>query len=155
MQLTDGQVRFTRGGFAHVARNNADSVFRNVSIDFLRHQGALHNLCQKITDGPVNDCPDPPASETHSVKPLFETEEITVLSGALAAKAKHTEEAPKTAALIVAMNNSEITVKVAKGAESQLKAGQVAWLPAGQSHTISAGSAAARFLLVSFKDATH
>jgi quercetin dioxygenase-like cupin family protein len=86
------------------------------------------------------------------MKPLFETEEITVFSGSLAANAKHTEEAPKTAMLIVAMNNSEITVKVAKGAESQLKGGQVAWLPAGQSHTVSAGNAAARVLLVSFKD---
>src|SRR6266852_2246766 len=37
--LKDGETHFTRGGFAHVARNLADTPFRNVTIELLKSQG--------------------------------------------------------------------------------------------------------------------
>jgi len=36
LRLADGDVRFTKGGFAHIARNLADSPFRNVTIEVLK-----------------------------------------------------------------------------------------------------------------------
>ncbi len=33
--LKDGETHFTRGGFAHVARNLADTPFRNITIELL------------------------------------------------------------------------------------------------------------------------
>jgi hypothetical protein len=149
LTLEDATTRFSRGGFAHIARTDAGVPFRNITVELLHPQGALRNLCQKVTDGPVNNCPD---SSSPSMKPLFETDEIVVFSGALDAKSKHTEEAPHTAALILALENSPLDVNVGGDVKAQLRSGQVFWLPAGQKHTISSRGGACRFLLVSFKD---
>src|SRR6266849_4626374 len=46
--LKDGETHFTRGGFAHVARNLADTPFRNVTIELLHPQEEPRNVC-----GPV------------------------------------------------------------------------------------------------------
>src|SRR5438874_1396227 len=35
LQLKDGEVRFSKGGFAHKAVNNSDKPFRNVTIEIL------------------------------------------------------------------------------------------------------------------------
>ena len=150
LTVEDGTTRFSRGGFAHVARTDAGIPFRNVTVELLRPQGALRNLCQKVTDGPVNNCPDSPSP---SMKPLFETDEIVVTSGALDAQSKHTEEAPHTAALILALENSNLEVNVGGDVKAQLHSGQVFWLPAGRKHTISSSGGACRFVLISFKDA--
>ena len=163
--LEDGTTRFSRGGFAHVARTDAGISFRNITVELIRPQGALRNLCQKVTDGPVNDCPDKPSSNLYSLKPLFETDEITVSSGKIAPVAMLDEMNSNTAALFVALTNSEISVRVGNQAGVQLKAGQVLWLPAGQNYAVSTSDLAhiprsldaiatnpARFLLISFKD---
>jgi hypothetical protein len=147
--LDDASVRFSRGGFAHIARTDAGVPFRNVTVELIHPQGALRNLCQKVTDGPVNNCPDSPSP---SIKPLFETDDIIVSSGALDAKSKHTEAAPHTAALILALENSNLDVNVEGDVKAQLHSGQVFWLPAGRKHTISSRGGACRFLLISFKD---
>src|SRR5205807_5909582 len=34
--LKDGEVRFTAGGFAHAVTNRSDSVFHNITIEFLQ-----------------------------------------------------------------------------------------------------------------------
>src|SRR5882724_7506540 len=56
--LTDGQVNYSRGGFAHVARNESGSPFNNVTIELLHRQGEPHNLCASIVAGPLGDCPN-------------------------------------------------------------------------------------------------
>jgi hypothetical protein len=147
--LEDATTRFSRGGFAHVARTDAGIPFRNVTVELLRPQGVLRNLCQKVTDGPVNDCPDSPPP---SMKPLFETDEIVVFSGALGTQSEQTVVAPHAAALILALENSNINVNVGGDVKAQLHSGQVFWFPAGQKHTISCRGGACRFVLVSFKD---
>src|SRR5271166_1556087 len=55
--LTDGQVGYSHGGFAHIVRTDPGSPYNNLTIELLHPQGELRNLCQKITDGPLNDCP--------------------------------------------------------------------------------------------------
>src|SRR5580704_10904561 len=46
--LKDGETRFTRGGFAHVARNLSDAPFRNITIELLNPSGEPRNLCALI-----------------------------------------------------------------------------------------------------------
>ena len=38
LQLKDGEVRFTKGGFAHKAVNKGDKPFRNVTVELKRRQ---------------------------------------------------------------------------------------------------------------------
>src|SRR5215468_35827 len=36
LKLKDGEARFTKGGFAHIARNLSDKPFRNVTVELVR-----------------------------------------------------------------------------------------------------------------------
>src|SRR5215472_9078833 len=79
LQLKDGETHFTRGGFAHVARNLADTPFRNITIELLKPQGEPGNVCaQIILNVPVGNCPTPAPSMSMHKEPLMETEETTV-----------------------------------------------------------------------------
>src|SRR6266481_4231952 len=53
--MADGQLGYSRGHFAHIARNESDSPFNNVTIELLRPQGEPKNLCQAVIVGPVKD----------------------------------------------------------------------------------------------------
>lgn len=61
LQLADAEVHFSRGPFAHVARNEADTPFRNVTIELLRPQGPARNLCGKVLAEDLGPCPEPQA----------------------------------------------------------------------------------------------
>src|SRR6266436_4858980 len=93
--MTDGQVGYSRGGFAHIARTDAGSPFDNVTIELLRAQGEPKNLCDKVVDGPALTCTGEvkglPADSPLRVLPKlgigprrsFETDEIVVTSYSL------------------------------------------------------------------------
>src|SRR5215467_3543479 len=51
LQLKDGETHFTRGGFAHVARNLADTPFHNITIELLKPQGEPKNVCAQVLLG--------------------------------------------------------------------------------------------------------
>jgi hypothetical protein len=55
LQLADGQVIYSLGGFAHVARTSG-APFRNVTVELIEQQGTAWNLCKQIVDGPLA-CP--------------------------------------------------------------------------------------------------
>src|SRR3989475_6806997 len=57
LKLADGEARFSRGGFAHVARNDADTPFRNVTVELLRPQGELRNLRLQVISNEPAACP--------------------------------------------------------------------------------------------------
>src|SRR4029077_7412428 len=57
LALKDGEVRFTRGGFAHVARNLGANPLPNVTTDLLNPQDKPPNVCsQVISSDPVGIC---------------------------------------------------------------------------------------------------
>jgi hypothetical protein len=149
LQMKDAEMHFTRGGFAHVARNNSDAPFRNVTIAFLRPQENPRNRCAALLPGPVGDCP---ASEASSV-PQFETDELLIESVSVSRSSKWVDQQPKTGALLVSLEGSQLQVNAAGKVTAQLDSGGVFWLPAKEKRSVSArGGAAARFLLISFKD---
>ncbi len=56
LSLEDGQVTYSLGGFAHAVRTDAGVVFRNVTMELAKPQGAARNLCKQIVPGPLA-CP--------------------------------------------------------------------------------------------------
>src|SRR5467141_1479059 len=54
--MADGQLGYSPGHFAHIARTDAGSTFDNVTIELLHPQGEPKNLCDKVVDGPVLSC---------------------------------------------------------------------------------------------------
>lgn len=166
MALTDGQVGYSRGGFAHLVRTEAGSPFNNFTIELKHPQGEPRNLCQKVTDAPLNDCPpgnvDPlPANSQAKTlaqavekKPLFETSEIVVTSYSTALKEDYSESGAQPARLLVVEQDSELQVDVPGQTSKRLHGGDVLWLEAGKEWRIATarGQKLTRFLLVQFKD---
>jgi len=164
--LTDGQVGYSRGGFAHLVRTDAGSSFSNFTIELLRPQGEPRNLCQKVTDGPLNDCPassaDAGLANSHAKtlaqaveqKRLFETGEILVTSFSMSSKEDYSESGPEVALLLVVEQNSNLQVDVTGEPSKQFRGGEVLWLEAGKKwRIVSAGDhKVTRFVLIQFKD---
>jgi hypothetical protein len=55
LQLSDGQLVYSPGGFAHVAKTSG-APFHNVTIELLKPQENAKNLCKRIIEGPLS-CP--------------------------------------------------------------------------------------------------
>jgi quercetin dioxygenase-like cupin family protein len=151
--LKDGETHFARGGFAHVARNLADTPFRNVTIEFMQAQGNMRNRCEKVADGPLNDCPLSPGKGSFAPTPLFETDEVIGLLFTLETNSSHVEEKLPNSALLVAFQGSDFKVTVHGQVAAQMKSGGLFWLPAGETSTFTASrKTASRYMLVLFKD---
>src|SRR6266849_1462891 len=73
--MADGQLGYSPGHFAHIARNESDMDFNNVTIELLKPQGEVHNLCEKIVEGELGEC-HPFQNRSMSGKPYFRSEEM-------------------------------------------------------------------------------
>jgi hypothetical protein len=165
--MADGQLGYSPGHFAHIAHNESNTPFNNVTIELLKPQGEPHNLCVSVIAGPLGACPNAESAPATwygnalpSGSPLLETDEIVVESGLVGPKSSFEDKRPAVSALLIAMNGSQISVKPSRtlhpvqgGLAENLRGGEVYWLPAGVKRSIKARTpSAGRFLLVSFKD---
>jgi hypothetical protein len=148
--LTDGQIGYSRGGFAHSVRTDA-TPFNNVTIELLQPQGEPRNLCQKIIEAPL-DCPPgdadklPPGSQ----KKLFETAEIVVTAFSFDHSMNYSEMGPSQ--LLVVEQDSALQVNMPGGPSKTLHAGEVLWLEARKKWTIvTPTDKSTRFVLIHFK----
>jgi hypothetical protein len=159
--MSDGQVGYSRGGFAHIARTDSGLVFNNVTIELLHPQGEPRNLCQKIVDGPLHDCPQAeenrggiPLRVTNRPLPMFETEETLAKSASLAPKMRYIPSGLQPSQLLIALDSTEIRVDVHGKPSKSLHGGEVLWLPAGNPPTIVSlvEHGQSHFLLLAFKN---
>jgi len=166
--MADGQLGYSPGHFAHIARNESATPFNNVTIELLRPQGEPHNLCEKIVEGPFKECQSSGSSTVPADSPLrafvratgpkqvFETEEIFVSSHSAPAPIEqhYSEPGPRAARLLVVENDSELRVDLAGDTSKSLHSGEVFWLEAGKKWTIVTPlpHKLTRFLLIRFKD---
>jgi len=167
LTLKDGETHFTRGGFAHVARNLSDAPFRNITIELLKPQGEPRNLCETvIINAPLNDCEDsgsasPPAdsplrmlARAVAVKPIFRTDKAAVKSFSISLKQNYTETDAQHPRLLVVEDRSEVKVEIAGEASQSVQDGGVLWLAPGKKWAIVSlgGQKTARFLLIEFRE---
>lgn len=135
LELSDGEVHLSRGGFAHVARNEGDHPFRNVTIELLRPQGELHNLCvQEVAREPVV-CPGPRQSPgttpARTDSPQFETDATRVILTRVPPHQKAALPDSRWEELIVALDEAVIAFAAGKGPERLLRPGDLLWLGRG------------------------
>jgi hypothetical protein len=163
----DASIHFTRGAFAHVARNERDSAFRNVTIELLRPQTNPRNLCDQVLAGQPLDCPTATSSDEAefagaSVRPGFQTDQTRVAILALEPNATMTILASKTPPLLIALRGTEARSTIsaraggrnARTASRTTRAGDVRTGPASVAWTIrNVGRSTARFAALSFTSA--
>ena len=163
--MSDGQVGYSRGGFAHIARTDSGLVFNNVTIELLHPQAEPRNLCEKVVDGPFKECssdfsklpsnsPLIALAQAMRQKRLFETDEILVTSFSVALRQNYSESGSQPARLLLVEDNSELRVEVPGDPARTLQGGEVLWLEAGKEWTIVTPGEhnVTRFLLIRFKD---
>lgn len=147
LTLADGETRFTAGNFAHIARNLADSPFRNVTIEILQDE--------KLR-GAVSIWKEEGGEKTFAggrkkilfVKDGVRVSEVNLDAGAMVPS--HHHDGPH---LLVAVSDLDLRDDAAGKAPVPLKfkAGDIDWLPGGYTHTLTnAGNRAARFVTVEF-----
>jgi len=158
LNLQDGQVTYTQGGFAHALRTDAGVVFRSVTMELAKPQGTARNVCKQIVQGPLA-CPQAATGKRAAVEaadddlPYFETGELRVDVITVSGGRDYVDATPKQNALLVALTNAALDVNLAGEHTSFLHGGDVVWLPAGTHRRIvDFLGTRSSFLLVSFKD---
>ena len=148
LKLQDGQTGFLAGNFAHVARNLAPTPFRNVTIELMQ-------------DEKSRTAPPPKWDEERGLQILHGgTQEILFLKdGARVSEIElqpggvipsHAHKGPH---LVVAITDLDLRSNIeGRGpTPSQLKSGEVKWVPGGYTHTLTnISKQPAKFVTVEF-----
>jgi hypothetical protein len=163
--LDDGQVTYSKGGFAHVVRTDEGSPFHNFTVELLRPQGNPRNRCIKVIDAKF-DCPVEAAGKPAVELPAFETDEVLVQAGALPEGRFYNAGASQQPRLFLVLADSNLSVEVSGQKVKKLKGGEVYWLAPGGTATVTDITPPAkgkdkdrqqdmkmsRFYILSFKD---
>ena len=158
LTMADGQLGYSPGHFAHIARNESAAPFNNVTIELLHPQGEPRNLCQKIIDAPLGACHAEHASSASlDVKriPVFETDKVRVDLVQIGSRNFSLGSVPKLSRLLVALTGASLEVEVGGQPALSIRPGETIWLPAGVTSRISAAtnfSVGSSYLLLDFKD---
>ncbi len=147
MKLQDGETRFVPGDFAHVAKNLADTPFRNVTIELLQDAEARKNPPKwdeerglHVLEGGTRD--------VMFVKDGARVSEVDLQPGASIPSHHHT--GPH---LFVALTDLDLRndVEGKPSIRAQISAGDVRWVPGGFTHTVTnMGKQPAKFVAVEF-----
>ncbi|HEY6219217.1 MAG TPA: hypothetical protein VIV65_04105 [Gemmatimonadaceae bacterium] len=78
VKSADGDVHYSPGDFAHIARNNAATPFNNISVELLKEQTHVHNLCEPALANSPLDCRSEPEVRGASDHPAFATDQLEV-----------------------------------------------------------------------------
>jgi quercetin dioxygenase-like cupin family protein len=148
VKLNNGDTRFTPGNFAHIARDLADTPFRNITIELLQDE----KLRQTPSRWPEES--GERAVQGGRIKILFvkdgvRASEVNLEPGAIVPS--HHHDGPH---LVVAVSDLDLRSDFEGGrptSELRLKAGDIEWIPGGYTHTVTnTGKNAARLITFDF-----
>lgn len=147
LKFTDGETRFAAGNFAHVAKNLSAQPFRNITIELLQDEKAGQSSSPLTQDTGEKTFPG------GRVKDLFIKDGVLVSEADLepgATIATHHHNGPH---LMVAISDLDLRSDVLGEPSTpwKLKPGDVMWVPAGYTHSLTnAGAQEARFVTLAF-----
>jgi len=147
LHLSDGEVRFAEGNFAHVARNLSDQPFRNDAIELLQDEKLRQAPSRWPTEGGDKTFPGG-RSKVLLVRDAVRVSEANLDAGA--ATPSHHHDGPH---LLLAISDLSLRSDAEGGGSTTitLKAGEVKWLDGGLTHTLTnTSSRPARFLTFEF-----
>ena len=149
LKLQDGEARFTAGNFAHVARNLADTPFRNVTIELLQDEAAHKTPPPKWDEERGLHILTGGTQDIMFVQDGVRVSETELQPGAILPS--HHHSGPH---LLVAVTDLEVRSDV-EGQGSMpghFKSGDVKWLPGGYTHTLTnVGKQEAKFVTLEFQ----
>jgi quercetin dioxygenase-like cupin family protein len=148
LKLQNGETRFAPGNFAHIAKNLADTPFRNITIEFLQDEKAHQTPPPKWDEERGVDVLQGGTRDILFVKDGARVSEMILQPGGV--QPQHRHAGPH---LVVAVSDLHLRSGAPgqKATSAELKSGEVRWVPAGLSHSITnVGQQPARWVTVEF-----
>ena len=148
LKLQDGEARFVAGNFAHVARNLADTPFRNVTIELLQDEAARKTPPPKWDEERGLHILTGGTQDIMFVQDGVRVSETELQPGAMLPS--HHHSGPH---LLVALTDLDTRSDVEGQGPmpGHLKSGDVKWLPGGYTHTLTnVGKQKAKFVTLEF-----
>jgi quercetin dioxygenase-like cupin family protein len=159
LSLKDGETRFTKGGFAHIARNLSDKPFRNVTVELPTSSSSFSCGVGRSTGtntSGVSPCPavgtaDGPGVSWNGIveSDKYLVRRVTIDPGGTVELHEHT--GPH---LVVAVSDLHLrnNVEGQQPAELTLAGGDIKWVPNRFKHSVTnIGKEPARLVSVEFK----
>ena len=147
LTIKDGETRFAPGDFAHIARNLANTPFRNVTIELMQDAESRKNPYKWDEDRALHVF-NKGTQDVMFVKDGVRVSEFELLPGGMVPSHRHNGPV-----LFVAVNNLGLhnDVQGQKPAALDLKSGEVKWFDAGFTHELmNPGKSAAEFVTLEF-----
>jgi hypothetical protein len=129
----DLAVNFSPGPFAHVAVNNADTPFRNITIELLHPQGEVKKSYPSIRAALDTGAAD---DKTGRQATVLETDDVRVVAVAVAPKSSWSPPRDDRNRLVVRIDKIHDTSGL-KEKNSPFPGGMLAWVPAGKGWSMS------------------
>jgi quercetin dioxygenase-like cupin family protein len=148
VKLQDGETRFVPGNFAHIARNLADTPFRNVTIELLQDEAAHKTPPPKWDEERGLHVLTGGTQDIMFVQDGVRVSEIELQPGATLPS--HHHSGPH---LVVAVTDLEVRSDVEGQGPmpGHFKSGDVKWLPGGYTHTLTnVGKDEVKFVTLEF-----
>jgi mannose-6-phosphate isomerase-like protein (cupin superfamily) len=144
LAVKDGDVRYAKGGFAHIARNLGETAFHNITIELKNPGQAVCGIA------PAGDC----KNDLSDVEPVFSTEHVKVQLTTMEPGQQqplHTHTGPH---LAVALDDLtfENHVKDKPTVNISMKKGEFKWISVtGMNHYLkNVGSSRGRLVSIEF-----
>lgn len=159
IQAADASVHFSRGGFAHMARNESSGPFRDVMVDLLQQQTNPRNVCGEVLQGEYAHCREPGAEWLGANFEIqFETDQTRIGIVRIAPQATLAIPPSDVPPLLIALEGTQAEAvsrangsPAGSGSRRSLKAADVVHYPSEQVSEIrNVGNTEARFLVVEF-----
>jgi quercetin dioxygenase-like cupin family protein len=149
LKLQDGEVRATDGNFAHIARNLADTPFRNVTVELLQDEKARTSPPPSWDDDRSLQVLRGGTQQILFVKDGVRVSETELQIAGSVPRHHHTHPH-----LVIAI--TDLTLRndvVGKGASNvEMKSGDIKWIEAGVTHSLTnVGKAEAKFVTLEFQ----
>ena len=149
LHLSDGDVRYTAGNFAHAASNESAQPFHNITIELLKHSGKVEP-CAGVCA--VQQCEyDRHACPTVHRRIVADQWQVSLVRMPPSSRLeKHTHTLPH---LVVAVSDLDLGSQTDSATAAVKKApGGLAWVPSGVTHTlVNNSSRPAQFVTLEFK----
>lgn len=149
LKLQDGDTRFVPGNFSHIAKNLADTPFRNVTVEFMKDEQARKTPPPKWDEERGVDVFEGGTRDILFVKDGVRVSEFQLQPGAMIPSHHH-----KGPHLLIAVSDLELRSDVEGQGPmpGHFKAGDVKWLPGGYTHSLmNVGKVPERFVTLEFQ----
>src|SRR5713101_4027638 len=133
--MADGQIGYSPGHFAHIARNESDVPFNNVTIELLKPQGEPRNFCAQIIPGAASAGCDKAlgsalAGHGFSVESQLQTDQWNLDLVRLGPGTISPKLVVRGKSLVVTLSGSEAQIDVVGKPAQALHGGEVTWIEA-------------------------